>query len=107
VPTKREDLMKNVVAIQPIAVLIEAGGDNWHHYKSGIYNGPCGTKFNHVVTIVGYGKQGRDDYWLIKNSWGANWGDQGFIKMKRNFPGKPEGLCGIALQPSFPLKNKY
>uniref|UniRef100_J3N053 Cathepsin propeptide inhibitor domain-containing protein n=1 Tax=Oryza brachyantha TaxID=4533 RepID=J3N053_ORYBR len=80
------------------------------HYRSGVYDGPCGTRLNHGVTVVGYGQEATadgagagDKYWIIKNSWGESWGDQGYIKMKKDVAGKPEGLCGIAIRPSFPI----
>ncbi|RCV23743.1 hypothetical protein SETIT_5G030200v2 [Setaria italica] len=106
VATRSEASLQNAVAMQPVCVGIDAGGSNFRHYKKGIYNGPCGTKLNHAVTAVGYGQQGRDKYWIVKNSWGGKWGDKGFIKMKKNIPGKPGGLCGIAILPAFPLKKK-
>ncbi|CAO2207953.1 unnamed protein product [Urochloa humidicola] len=105
VATRNEASLQNAAAAQPVCVSIEAGGSNFQHYKKGVYNGPCGTKLNHAVTVVGYGQEGKDKYWIVKNSWGAKWGDKGFIKMKKNVAGKPEGLCGIAIRPSFPLKK--
>ncbi|EEE70232.1 hypothetical protein OsJ_30346 [Oryza sativa Japonica Group] len=66
----------------------------------------------HGVTVVGYGQEeaaadggaaAGNKYWIIRTSWGKNWGDQGYIKMKKDVAGKPEGLCGIAIRPSFPL----
>ncbi|WVZ63095.1 hypothetical protein U9M48_012760 [Paspalum notatum var. saurae] len=105
VATRSEASLANAVAGQPVAVSIEAGGDNFQHYTKGVYNGPCGTSLNHGVTVVGYGQEpdGGDRYWIIKNSWGAAWGDGGYIKMKKDVAGKPEGLCGIAIRPSYPL----
>ncbi|XP_040383847.1 ervatamin-B-like [Oryza brachyantha] len=110
VATRSEPSLANAVAGQPVAVSIEAGGDNFQHYRSGVYDGPCGTRLNHGVTVVGYGQEATadgagagDKYWIIKNSWGESWGDQGYIKMKKDVAGKPEGLCGIAIRPSFPI----
>ena len=53
---------------------------------------------NHAVLIVGYGTEKGQDYWLVKNSWGAYWGDEGYIKMARNV-----NICGIANEPLVPL----
>ncbi|XP_066393819.1 senescence-specific cysteine protease SAG12-like [Miscanthus floridulus] len=107
VATRSEASLANAVAGQPVAVSIEAGGDNFQHYKKGVYNGPCGTNLNHGVTVVGYGQEvagaGGDKYWIIKNSWGESWGDGGYIRMRKDVAGKLEGLCGIAIRPSFPL----
>ncbi|KAF8690890.1 hypothetical protein HU200_041296 [Digitaria exilis] len=103
VPTRSEAALAAAVAAQPVAVSIEAGGDNFQHYKKGIYNGPCGTRLNHGVTVVGYGEEeGGDKYWIVKNSWGEGWGDGGYIKMRKDVD-EPEGLCGIAIRPSYPL----
>ncbi|KAK9220715.1 hypothetical protein WN944_009138 [Citrus x changshan-huyou] len=68
-------------------------------YKEGIFNGVCGTQFDHAVTIVGFGTtEDGANYWVIKNSWGDAWGDAGYMKILRG-----EGLCGIGTQSSYPL----
>jgi len=105
VATRSEASLVNAVAAQPVAVSIEAGGANFQHYRKGVYNGPCGTRLNHGVTVVGYGQEpgGGDRYWIVKNSWGEGWGDGGYIRMRKDVDGKPEGLCGIAIRPSYPL----
>ncbi|KAL5130944.1 Vignain [Glycine soja] len=61
-------------------------------------------QLNHGVTIVGYGKGTSDKYWIVKNSWGADWGESGYIRMKRDAFDKA-GTCGIAMQASYPLKD--
>ena len=65
----------------------------------GIYrNIQCPKTTNHAVLIVGYGTEKGQDYWLVKNSWGTYWGDEGYIKMARNI-----NICGIANEPVMPL----
>ncbi|XVF79009.1 hypothetical protein PTKIN_Ptkin14bG0184700 [Pterospermum kingtungense] len=82
---------------------IEASQD-FHHYGSGIFTGNCGTNHNHAVAIVGFGTDEELglDYWLVKNSWGEDWGENGYIRMQRN-AAVPQGLCGLAMNPVYPI----
>lgn len=69
-----------------------------------MYTGPCGTELDHGVAVVGYGSTlDGTKYWTVKNSWGREWGEQGYIRMQRMMD-EPEGLCGIAMEPSYPVK---
>ena len=78
---------------QPVSVAIEVQPD-FMHYKKGIYvNDSCGALLNHGVLAVGFNTEGDIPYFIVKNSWGKDWGDQGYIKMKI---GKGSGTCGIA-----------
>ncbi|KAL7873635.1 hypothetical protein AOLI_G00127060 [Acnodon oligacanthus] len=67
-----------------------------------VYDDPdcSNTNVTHAVLVVGYGTDAlRKDYWLVKNSWGVNWGDKGYIKMSRN----KNNQCGIATKGYYPV----
>lgn len=75
----------------PVSVAIRAENDDFRHYGGGIIDGEgCGTDLDHGVTLVGY--LGDDDAWLVKNSWGADWGENGYVRIRR---GEDFGVCGI------------
>ncbi|CAN6362969.1 unnamed protein product [Urochloa humidicola] len=106
VAASNEVSLMNAVARQPVAVSIKAGHADFRHFRGdGVYHGCCGDKFNHVVTVVGYGQdpESRHKYWIVKNSWGTEWGDKGYIKIWRQVRGRPAGYCGIARWPYFPI----
>jgi len=84
-----EDTMKGLVFTKG-AVLTAINADTISNYASGVYNGCTSSTQNHAVLAVGYGTENGQDYWLVKNSWGANWGDEGYIKIARG-----SGMCGI------------
>jgi len=54
----------------------------------------CGSALDHAITAVGYGTdESGQDYYLVRNSWGKGWGDEGYAKIGRN--GDGYGICGI------------
>ncbi|KAM7483400.1 hypothetical protein LguiB_007983 [Lonicera macranthoides] len=105
VPENDEDALLKAAANQPISVAMDAGGSDFQFYSEGVYNGDCGTELNHGVAIVGYGAT-RDGtkYWIVRNSWGAGWGESGYLRMERGISAR-EGQCGIAMEASYPIKN--
>lgn len=113
VPPNDEYSLKKAVAHQPVSVSIEAGSRDFQLYKSGVFNGICGTEINHGVVAIGYGTEDGRDYWIVRNSWGTGWGENGYMKLERNVANTNTGKCGVAMRPSYPTKkplpvcNKY
>lgn len=87
----------------PLSVAIDASLSSFQFYSSGVYyDSACNrTAVNHGVTLVGYGTNETSgfDYYIVKNSWGTWWGDQGYVLMARN----KNNSCGIASYASFPV----
>jgi len=102
VPTNNENQLELAVNKQPVSVAIEADQTDFQFYHSGVFNSACGTKLDHGVLVVGYGSQDGMNYWIVKNSWGETWGDDGYILMAKDIK-SPAGQCGIAMNPSYPI----
>ncbi|XP_028277149.1 cathepsin S-like [Parambassis ranga] len=89
-----------VATIGPISVAVDASRPKFIFYRHGVYQDhTCTHNVNHGVLVVGYGTEGENDYWLVKNSWSVNYGEEGYIKMARN----RHNQCGIALYACFPI----
>ncbi|XP_076930291.1 cysteine proteinase mucunain-like [Bidens hawaiensis] len=104
VPPMNEKALTKAVAHQPVSVGIEASGRDFQLYSSGVFTGSCGTELDHGVVVVGYGSEKGKDYWIVRNSWGPNWGEGGYIRMERNVVDTLKGKCGIAMMASYPVK---
>ncbi|CAM8926170.1 unnamed protein product [Rhodiola kirilowii] len=103
VPANNEDALLKAVAHQPVSVAIDAEGSAFQFYKEGVFTGHCGTDLDHGVVAVGYGTT-RDGtkYWIVRNSWGADWGEEGYIRLERGISER-QGMCGIAMEASYPI----
>jgi cathepsin L len=90
-----EPLVRALAERGPVAVSVAA--DSWFNYESGIFNG-CGQDavIDHAVTAIGYGEDAGTKYWVIQNSWGADWGEAGHIRLERHPDGK---YCGMNNDP--------
>lgn len=104
VPENDENALMKAVANQPVAIAMDAGGKDLQFYSEGVFTGDCGTELNHGVALVGYGTtQDGTKYWIVKNSWGTDWGEKGYMRMQRGIDAE-EGLCGITMEASYPVK---
>ena len=102
-PNNQVDL-KEAVFTNPVSIAIEADTKVFQMYKSGVITSDdCGTNLDHGVLIVGYGEESGTKYWLVKNSWSSDWGDGGYVKIERSDSTNDQGICGIAMQPSYPV----
>lgn len=142
-PANNYSALVNALAREgPIA--ISAAAEPWQLYSGGVYNGNCGADIDHAIQLVGYGTDKKvhsrqllggggggagGDYWLVRNSWGAGWGEKGYIRIKRfgegqepcltdknpadgtGCSGGPKsvqvcGLCGLMSESSYPTGGK-
>lgn len=109
IPTGDEKALEEAVATYgAVSVAIDVTEDKFMFYKSGVFvDKTCSNKedeLNHGVLVVGYGtdnstKSAQHDFWIVKNSWGSRWGEQGYIRMARNH----DNMCGISTAASYPL----
>ena len=90
--------IKQAVSLAPVSVAIEADAPIFQHYTSGVIDSTeCGASLNHGVLAVGY----TADYWIVKNSWGIEWGEEGYVRIQYTPTGS--GICGINLMASYPV----
>jgi len=95
VPQLSADALKAAIANGPTSVTVEADRSAFQGYRSGVLNSKeCGTNLDHAITGVGYGSEGGQDYYIIRNSWGGSWGEQGYIRIATE-SGRSKGICGI------------
>jgi len=93
--------LKAALQLGPVAIAVDAL--HLQLYFGGIIKHLCGTSLDHGVLLVGYGTDSGTDYWLVKNSWGASWGESGYFRVERDDSKDGKGLCGVQMQPSYPI----
>jgi cathepsin L len=102
VAAKSEAALQSALqTVGPVSVAIDASHQSFQLYKTGVYyEAACSTtRLDHGVLAVGYGTDAGEDYYIVKNSWGAKWGMAGYINMAR---GRANN-CGIASAASYPV----
>lgn len=94
IPTRgNETWMKNIVgSVGPVSIVL-CVEDTFDNYKTGVYSQEnCCTSHSHAVLITGYGTDSRHgDYWIVKNSWGRSWGENGYVRIARG-----SNMCNLA-----------
>ena len=103
VPVNSETALETAIAQQPVSVAVEADQSVFQFYSGGVMDSACGTQLDHGVLAVGYGTLGGKEYYLVKNSWGASWGANGYILLGRGAKFNPSGQCGIQMAASYPV----
>mmetsp|Transcript_12867 Transcript_12867/g.35656 ORF Transcript_12867/g.35656 Transcript_12867/m.35656 type:complete len:223 (+) Transcript_12867:601-1269(+) len=104
-PGSEKDLEK-AVNLQPVAVAIEADQPAFQMYGGGVLPvKKCGKSLDHGVLLVGYGYDAKlkMNYWIVKNSWGADWGENGYIRLQKMPAKAKHSTCGIAEAGSYPV----
>ena len=97
--------MKASLQSGPVVAMVNASGTEFMYYSGGILNSAtCGDQVNHAVVIVGFSStENGDDYYIVRNSWGSAWGEQGYIRIAAGQDGS--GVCGILTYNARPLTN--
>jgi len=102
VASKDEDALLDAVASKGVISIAVNAAHHWQLYSGGILDVSyfCNPdQLDHGVAVVGYGTEDKD-YWIVRNSWGPSWGEQGYIRLVRG-----KNMCGVATQPSYPVMS--
>ena len=103
VGVRNSDGLKAAVVNQPVSVAIEADQNIFQLYSSGVIGAGCGASLDHAVLLVGYTQVGGEDAFIVKNSWGPSWGQNGYIYLSTDGTlNGGAGACGILSQPVVP-----
>jgi len=98
-----EQALEDAAVLGCVSVAIQANQIPFQFYSSGIFSGNCGTNLDHGVLVVGYGEYSGEEFWNVKNSWGTDWGQDGYILVCKNCDkNRLQGECGINDFPSYP-----
>lgn len=104
VPKKSVKQIKAAVDKQPTCVSVDASGSVFQFYDKGIMDSKrCGHDLDHAVTAVGYGQQGEKEFLIVRNSWGADWGEDGYFRIAIDADG--DGVCGVLMDSSRPTTD--
>jgi C1A family cysteine protease len=103
VAANSELALETAIVQQPVSVAVEADQSVFQFYSGGVMDSACGTQLDHGVLAVGYGTDAGKEYYKVKNSWGSDWGEKGYIRLGRGAKFNPSGQCGIQMVASYPV----
>lgn len=97
-----ENMKRHLATVGPVSICVDSSSYTFYSYTSGIYDEESCMKhiYNHAMGVVGYGVDSESNrpYWIVRNSWGKNWGDEGYVKFLMGVD-----LCSIADQACYPI----
>jgi KDEL-tailed cysteine endopeptidase len=97
VTSNNMNALASAVSSQPVSAYVDASV--WHFYSSGVIDSSfCDKKLNHAVLVVGFDLAQK--FWIVKNSWGADWGESGYVRVAME---NGEGVCGLQKQALYPV----
>jgi len=97
--------MMTATNTKPMSVSIEADKLVFQTYHSGVItSSKCGTNLDHAVIVTGYVTSTTPNYWIVRNSWGASWGNAGYVNIGMS---TGDGICGINMDPAQPFSQAW
>jgi len=90
--TKTEEAMYDALKTGPVSIAVDASV--WSSYQGGVMTS-CTSGMNHAVVLVGY--QADNNAWKVRNSWGKNWGEDGYIRLAYG-----KNTCNLTYKPAYP-----
>lgn len=102
IPDNNCGALEAAVTKQPVGAGVAANA--LMYYTGGVFSSDkCGVCVNHAVTVVGFGfdESVNKNFWIVRNSWGTDWGEQGYFRLDKD-NGKPYGMCGVCSKVSYP-----
>ncbi|XP_003743816.1 mexicain [Galendromus occidentalis] len=98
-PNDEQKLAEAIAQYGTLVMSISGENRDFQMYRGGIYDNPnCSKQVDHVISVVGYGSENGKDFWIVKNSWGTTWGENGFGRVRRGV-----NMCGVVSDSSWSI----
>ena len=114
IPAFNTTALMSAISTVPVSLSVDASANFWQSYSGGVITSKCkcasDSCLDHGVGGVGYGTDSTsgDDYYIVKNSWAADWGMKGYILLGRDEAGKygKGGICGVEIDNQIVIAHK-